>query len=366
MLNINVTKKIIAVALPALIIVIAMIVLFVSKRNKQRDNKSYSTHSSKSDKPITRNYPVMGTWADITLYGDSDAVDEAMTEIYNSFEKINTVCSRFDKNSELSRLNREAADHPFICSDILWDILQKSKFFYELSSETFDVTVTPLMKLWGFYRKQNRIPSDKEIKKVLEIVGFDKIIFNEKDHSVSFKVEGVDIDLGGIAKGYAVDYAFNNIKNPAIKSGLINLGGNIRCFPNPPPDKKYYNIAVRNPFNKNTLLNGSLHLLNKSLATSGDYEQFIMLDGKKFSHIINPKTGYPVNFMNSVTIVTKSALWCDALSTSIFLNGAKFAENIHKQYPNVDILLIESMVDKDSKIKVIKFGNIWKEVSISN
>ena len=111
-------------------------------------------------------------------------------------------------------------------------------------------------------------------------------------------------------------------------------------------------------------MDGTIKLVNTSLATSGDYEQFIILNGKRFTHIINPKTGYPVKDMAAVTIVAQSALLCDALSTTVFINGVKFADKIHKEFPNIDILIVKGFHDNPKTVKTFKVGHIWENIKI--
>ena len=354
-------KKIIPVLVPACIIVIALGVLFV----RTNSNSSNAVNEEVlTEKPAYRCYPIMGTWAEISLYGDKKNTDKALGIIQNIFNEVNDTCSRFKKDSELSELNRTAAERPFKCDDMLWDVLIKSKFFYELSDGAFDVTITPLMELWGFFRKQDKIPTHSQIKKALEKVGLNKVVFNKKDHSIYFKTKGIQIDLGGIAKGYAVDAAYDAVKNLDINAGVINLGGNIRTFPAPPPGRSFYSIGVRDPFDKDKIMNGAVQVLDRSLATSGDYEQYVIINGERFTHIINPKTGYPVKDMAADTIICSSALWADGLSTSVFLEGEDFAAKIHKKYPDIDILVVRGYKDKPETIKITKFGEIWQQVEV--
>jgi FAD:protein FMN transferase len=348
--------KYISALFPTLIILVAFGVLFFNNKNKTEEQQT------NLQQPTYRSYPIMGTWAEISLYGDKKDTDKAFDIVQKVFNEVNDTCSRFKKDSELSELNRTAAIKPFKCEKMLWDVLVKSKFFYELSGGSFDVTITPLMELWGFFRKQNKIPTHSQIKAALGKVGLNKVVFNEKDHSIFFKNKNIKIDLGGIAKGYAVDLAYEAIKYLNIKAGVINLGGNIRTFPNPPPGREYYSIGVRDPFDKNKIMNGTVKILGKSLATSGDYEQFVIIDGERFTHIINPITGYPIKDMAADTIICNSALWTDALSTSVFLKGEEFAANIHKKYPDIDILVVRGYKDKPSTIKITKLGKVWSQI----
>jgi FAD:protein FMN transferase len=344
------------------IIIIVVLFAFIILYDRKNSSAISDGGNAYIETPAYRTYPMMGTWAEISLYGNTEEVNKAFDRIQKVFNDVNNTCSRFKKDSELSQLNRTASEKPFKCDDMLWDILIKSKLFYEMSSGSFDITVPPLMELWGFYRKQNKIPSALEIKQVLKKVGLSKVVFNKRDHSVFFKTTGMKIDLGGIAKGYAVDLAYESVRSLNIKAGVINLGGNIRTFSSPPPGRKSYLIGVRDPFARNKIMNGTMKVLGKSLATSGDYEQYVIIDGERFTHIIDPRTGYPVKDMAADTIICKNALWADALSTSVFLNGEQFAQKIHEAFPEISILVVRGNKDVPSTIKIFKFGKIWEQI----
>ncbi|HJO93611.1 MAG TPA: FAD:protein FMN transferase [Victivallales bacterium] len=353
-------KKTLLFIITLIIVIVGLFhILNVSNKEQQLD-----TVVKNEENPVIRTYPIMGTWAQISLYGSQKNIDIAMSRIHKIFTEVNQSCSRFSSSDELYQLNKTAYYKPFKCSKMLWNVLVKSQYFYNLTDGRFDVTITPLMKLWGFYKKQNSIPSQAEVKTALAKVGLNKVIFDYKSHTVKFTKPGMSIDLGGIAKGYAVDLAYDSIKDLNIKAGVINLGGNIRCLPNPPPGKKDYLIGIRNPFNKSELMEGSLKLVNASLATSGDYEQYIILNGKRFTHIINPITGYPVKDMAETTIVAPSALWTDALSTSVFICGKKFAEKIHKKFKDISILIVKGYHDKPDTIKIYKYGKVWGKIKL--
>ena len=357
-------KKAIPIAIPAAIIIVAFIITVTLRENENgRNLKVEKNTSKKTNEPLYRCYPIMGTWAEISLYGDKKKSKKAADAIYDVFKRVNAVCSRFDKNSELSKLNKTAKKNPFKCSDMLWDILSKSRHFYDLSHGAFDVTITPLMKLWGFYRKQDKIPSDKQIKEALSKVGLNKVKFDEHNHSVYFTKHEMKIDLGGIAKGYAVDLAYEAANKNGVKAGIINLGGNIRCYSNPPPGKKDYVIGIRDPFEKDKIMKGAIKIKGQSLSTSGNYEQYVIIGGERFTHIINPKTGYPIKDMAAATVLCKSAIWADALSTSVFLNGEKFAKEIHEKFPGIDILVVTGYKENPNSIKIFKFGKIWDQIS---
>lgn len=308
--------------------------------------------------PLVKQYAVMGgIILEIKFYHSGELEQRAMKAAYAQVAAVDTTCNIYNPESEISKLNATAYNKPFKCSDLLWNVLMKSKKFYELSDGAFDISAGPLMKLWGFHRKRKSLPSQREIDKAKKLVGLNKVIFNEKDQSVKFTVDGIKFDLGGIAKGYAVDLAVEAAEKSGIKSGLINLAGNAYCFPEPPPGKKVYVIGVRHPKNK-TALCGAVDLLDQSVATSGDYERYVVINGQKYAHIMNPATGKPVQKMLSVTVVTPSATDSDALSTSIFIKGAKLAEKVRKEIPGTSVLIIKTD-ETGAKTEVIKIGDIW-------
>ncbi len=357
-------KQIFRLIIPA-VIVIAVIFLFFRMHNNsvnKRENMEVGT-SENQVKRYVRTYPIMHTWAQVTLYGDDPAkINTAMERIHSVFTKVDKTCNRFDPQSELYKLNQTAYEKPFKCEKILWGCLMQSKFFYKLSRGSFDVTATPLMKLWGFFRKQSKIPTKKEVDKALSQMGLNNVIFDKKNMTVKFKNPNIKIDLGGIAKGYAVDLAYDAVKDLNIKSGVINLAGNMRLFPEPPPGKSDYEIGIRNPLMiSNTI--GTIKTVNTSIATSGDYEQYVYLQGKRYTHIMDPATGKPVQNMLSAVIVAPSATWTDGLSTSVFIKGEKFARKIHKEYPKISILIMRENPDRPGVTETIQIGKIWKSAN---
>lgn len=317
------------------------------------------------DNSLLRQYPIMGTMAAVKLYGDDALTNKAADAIHAELRRVESICNLFDPKSELSRLNKSAAVKPFVCSKTLWNVLLEARHFHQLSDGAFDVTAKPLMDLWGFYRKRQRIPSGEEIVNALKNVGMDKVVFNPKYRSISFTQPGVTLDLGGIAKGYAVDRAADAAKALGLNCGMINLGGNIYCFPVPPPGKNAYTIGIRNPLNKNDIC-GTINVLDRSIATSGDYERTVTLEGKRYSHIMNVKTGYPVENTLSATVVTPLAVFADALSTSVFINGADFARKMVERIPATQCLLIQRGDAEPHELEITTIGDVWSDVNLTN
>lgn len=317
-----------------------------------------------SDKSVigTTHYSVMGgIILEVKLYGNPEDIDKVSSEIYKAVAEVDSTCNIYNPESELSRLNATAYDKPFKCSDLLWELLMESKKWYDTSNGAFDISATPLMKLWGFYRKRKTLPSEKELAEAKKAVGLDKVVFNNEEKTVKFTVPGMRLDMGGIAKGFAVERGAEVAGKMGVDTGLINLSGNAICLPKPFPGKKKYIIGVKNPLLKNTLC-GKIELLGQSIATSGDYERYVVIDGKHYAHIMDPRTGKPVENVYAVTVITPSATVADALSTTVFVNGQHFAEMIHDQFPSTEILIIRK--NDKGEPEMIKIGDSWEECNL--
>ena len=283
-------------------------------------------------------FPVMGTIAGFSLYTTGHQRFLAgCTAGKAAFEKVAGIANLYDRSSELSRLNANAANQEFPCSDIMWQLLMRAEKAFVESDGKFDITVKPLMELWGFYRKQQRPPSDAEINAALRKTGFKKLQFDRKKRTVKFTVPGMALDLGGIAKGYAADLAAEAILKQGISRGVIDLGGNLKLLPDLPPGKKCYTVGIRNPAKRNELLAEKLELPGgMAVASSGDYERFTVLAGKRYGHIIDPASGVP-GALPAVTVVCGSALDADIFSTSCYLGGGEAAGRLKKLYPDLQV-----------------------------
>ena len=371
----NNSKKFSALKIVFIIALIISTIKFIKNKkiNSNNNNNNSTANSTEKNKNIgvlTKSFNVMGTFARLKLFGTKEETEKAAKIVINQFNLINKHLNTFNKNSELSHLNATAFEKTFKCSPLLWDILKKCQTAYIISDGSFDVTAKPLMNLWGFYRKRPTptLPTKKEIKDVLTKVGFNKIILNNKEKSVKFTVQGMAIDLGGIAKGFAVDLAVEKLlEQQIIKGGIINLGGNLRILPQTNTclnKNELIKIGITNPF-KSRKTCGFIKLTNNSVATSGDYERFVTINDKRYGHIMNPKTGKPVENIYGVTIITPSATDADWISTTIFINGEKSAQKIINNYPNTAILIIKE--DQKGKIIVKKYSNlvdknIWNNI----
>lgn len=300
----------------------------------------------------------MGTVFEITAYvSDKYKADKAFNDVFKEINRLDYLMSNYKEESELSKVNKKAASEPTDCDNELAYVIEQSLRYSDITDGAFDITVGPLMKKWGFFKEQGRIPGKEELESVLESVSYKNIIIEEtikkslfRDPSivktVSFRNPGTQIDLGGIGKGYAVDIAAKVLKANGIRSALINFAGNIYAY-GKPPGKDSWVIGLQHPRKSEGLL-GSFEIKDKAVSTSGDYEKFFTIDGERYSHIIDPRTGYPVKGIVSVTIVTDNATRADALSTGVFVLGLEKGMDLIEKLADVEGVIIYE--DADSKL----------------
>jgi len=278
----------------------------------------------------TDNRVMMGTVIEVT-----SPYKEAAGIVFSEIKRIEGLLSKYKADSEISRINRFGK---LKVSPETFFIIKKAKEFWQASDGAFDITIAPLVDLWGFTDKKYSLPSEEKIKDTLRLIGYDKIILNDADNMIKFKLSGVKIDLGAIAKGYALDCAADKLIKSGIKSCLINAGGQVYCLGG--KFGKPWKIAIKEPRGRDFM--GYLELKDKSVSTSGDYEQFFIKDKRRYSHIFNPKTGYPANSgIVSVTVIASDGLTADALSTAIFVLGKEKSRELIKRFPDVEVKIIE-------------------------
>ncbi|MBC7319507.1 FAD:protein FMN transferase [bacterium] len=237
-------------------------------------------------------------------------------------EIMQDLQNKFDVNissSDVARINASSGINPVEVSADTLELLEEAIRISRLTKGAFDITIGALTKEWGFTDGNYRVPSEREIKDRLKLVNYNDIkIYDSK---VELAKRGMFLDLGGIAKGYAVDKVYEFLKSKGIKRAIINAGGTIKTIEREP--KRIWKIGIKDPTGSKGIL-GVLYLdSGLAVATSGDYERYFIKDGVKYHHLLNPKTGYPSKLCKSVTVVSKKAVEADALSTAIFVLGPK-------------------------------------------
>jgi len=265
---------------------------------------------------------VEGTWVamgtNITIVVEDNNVEKAVSAIMAAFDEINRLeklMSTTDPTSEIYALNNSGTEWVSVSSDVLY-VLQKAKYYSDLSNGSFDITVEPLVELWmEKVKTSGREPEPAELESAMKLVDWKNLVIDENSSRVRFLKEGMKITLGGIAKGYAADKATEILQQAGLKQGYVNMGGQIKGF-----GPKAWEIGIQHPRSSGELL-GILNLENSSVATSGDYNRFYFLEGKRVHHIIDPRTGRSAENCISVTVITENGIDADALSTAVFVAG---------------------------------------------
>lgn len=236
----------------------------------------------------------MDTIMNLKAYGKNSK--KAVTAAYERIDEIEQMASAQIATSDISQLNEKAGKEYVTVHPEVTKMLLTAIKYSELSDGAFDITVGPLIKLWGIGTENARIPSEDEIKEALSLVGYENIRIDENTNKVKLLKEGMSVDLGGIAKGFAADEVVKIFKEYGIKSALINLGGSSMYTLGNKPDTSYWSIAIQHPRkDKNDNYAGIIKMSNQALSTSGDYERYFIKDGKRYHHILNPFTGYPAD-----------------------------------------------------------------------
>ncbi|MDD5512743.1 MAG: FAD:protein FMN transferase [Candidatus Omnitrophica bacterium] len=272
----------------------------------------------------------MGTFIEVT---SSDR--RAPGIVFDEFKRIERLLSKYDSQSEIFRLNQQGR---LQASPETYDLIKRSKELSRVTAGAFDITVGPLMDIWGFADRDFQIPSRAQIRRALALVGSDKIILQDADNVVKLKIPGMKLDLGGIAKGFAIDRAVARLKSSGITSCLINAGGQVFCLGS--KSGVPWRVAIQDP--RNNDFRGYLELVDRTIATSGDYNQYFIRDNRRYSHIIDPRSGYPADSgVVSVTVISDQGALADGLSTAIFVLGKDKARLLVNDFPGTEVKVIE-------------------------
>ena len=287
----------------------------------------------------------MGTLVEIKLVAvDAQSAKTALTAAFAEIERIDKLMSFQSADNQLSRIN-QAAGRKRVGIDIeLFRFILRAKSYSKLTKGAFDISIGPLVKLWGFDTEQYRLPGEDEIKTHLPLVDYRHVIVLGMPPALFLNQAGMSIDMGGIAKGYAVDRVISILERYGIASAMVNAGGDIRAYGSK-PDGDLWKIGIQHPRDKKRILT-SLQIDRQAVVTSGDYERFFIEQEVRYHHILDPATGQPARGCQSVTLVAKEAIAADALATGVFVLG-----------PEEGMKLVESMKDTEAMI-VDAEGNI--------
>jgi thiamine biosynthesis lipoprotein len=321
----------------------------------------------------------MGSMFEIYLAGtDREAMLAGGEEALDEVERLERQLSHYRDDSDIARLNIHAREQWVRLEPRLYELLKHCHDLTMATEGAFDITAGPLIKAWGFFKGEGRIPSESERSEILDNLGTERILFDDQDQLVYFTNPKLEINLGAIGKGFAVDAAARTLHFFGIDHAVIHGGlSTIYALGEPPTDYPSHGsdepdtetesssliphplslptgwpFDIKDPRDRETVLE-TVYLNDQALSTSGNYEQFFEVDGMRYTHIIDPRSGMPVQGMMSVSVITDNAADSDALSTAFFVMGREATEEYCKAHPNIRVIMVE---ENEIDITVTKIG----------
>lgn len=296
---------------------------------------------------------LMGSRFEITVVAQSadegnGYIDAAVAEI----ERIEKLISSWDPNSQTSMINNNAGVQPVIVDKELFQLIKRALKISELTQGAFDISFASMDRIWKFDGSMNTMPTEEEIKESVSRVGFHNIVLNEEQTSVFLKFSGMKIGFGAIGKGYAADKAKALLQSMGVTGGIINASGDLTTW-GTQFDGNDWMVAITNPLNHEQVFSW-LPVVDAAVVTSGNYEKYVEFNGIRYTHIIDPRTGYPSTGIRSVTIFTKKAELADALSTSVFVMGLDIGMDFINQLKGVECIIVtdDNSIHTSENIKI--------------
>ena len=292
---------------------------------------------------------LMGSRFDISVIADSAENGEKYIAIaISEIKRIERIISSWDKNSETTKINQNAGVEPVKVSKELFELINRSLQISKITEGAFDISYASMDKIWKFDGSMTEMPSAKAIKRSVENVGYQNIVLDINKQTVFLKYKGMKIGFGAVGKGYAADMAKKLLQKLGVKGGLVNASGDLNCW-GKQDDGQSWKVGITNPLNKNKIFSW-FDIEDQAVVTSGNYEKYVNFNGKRYTHIINPKTGYPSTGIVSATVFAPKAELADALATSIFVMGTSVGIDLINQLKGVDCIVI----DDNNKIHTSK------------
>lgn len=309
-----------------------------------------------AQEPYKRTIKLMGSRFDITVVAKDPVegdvyIDMAISEI----TRIEKLISSWDPNSQTSKINRNAGIKPVQVDIELFNLIQRGIGISKLTDGAFDISYASMDNIWKFDDSMTVMPSEESIQASVAKVGYHNIILDKENHTVFLKLAGMKIGFGAIGKGYAADKAKELLKSKGVVAGIINASGDMNTW-GKQPNGKEWKVAITNPMNKNKVF-ALLPIQNGAVVTSGNYEKYVNFNNIRYTHIIDPRSGYPATGIISVTVFAPKAELADALATSVFVMGIEVGLNRIEQLSQVECIII------DEKGNIITSKNIEIEKS---
>ena len=289
---------------------------------------------------FNRTTKLMGSKFEITVVtNDSMEGNYYIDLAVNEISRIEKLISSWDKKSQTSEINRNSGIKPVIVNNELFQLIKRSIKISKLTDGSFDISYASMDKVWHFDGTMKEMPSENEIKKSVKKIGYQNIVLNEDNRSVYLKIKGMKIGFGAIGKGYAADKAKSLLIKKGVVAGIINASGDLNTWGTQPSGKNWM-VAIVNPLDKEKVFSW-MPLKNNAVVTSGNYEKYVKFNDVLYTHIIDPRTGYPATGILSVSIFTKTAELADALATSIFVMGKETGLDFVNQLKGVECIIID-------------------------
>lgn len=295
---------------------------------------------------------IMGTFSRIVVMAPDEASGRAgIQQALEAQKLVDQLMSYHRDDSELARINKHAYDRPVKIHAQTLAVLQKAVEISKRSQGTFDVTGAPLFDLWKQVGETNMRPSEEALEAAKAKVGWDKLELDPDNSTVRFQVPGMRIDLGGIAKGFAIDQSIRALQDHGALGAMVDIGGDIRCFGQAPPGKKFWSIGLQDPSVSATDIDQQhivliLKLTDQAVTTSGHYRRFTLVDGEKISHIIDTKTGQGSDRLSSVTIIAQDAITADGLATAVSVMGREKGLALIEEISGVEAIVMANDTDQ--------------------
>ncbi len=272
--------------------------------------------------------------------GDEEWANEKIEAGINEIRRIERLLTTFSEDSETNQVNQNAGIKPITVSRETFDLIRRSIRISELTQGAFDITYGSIDKrLWNFDQNMTSLPDKETAKKMVRLVNFRNIVMDEENCTVFLREKGMRIGFGGIGKGYAAERAKQVMKEQGVVSGVVNASGDMSAWGLQPNGEKW-TVGIVNPNSSHDIFS-YMTLTDMAVATSGNYEKFIIVDGKKYSHTINPRTGLPVTGIKSVTIITTNAEIADAMATPVMIMGIATGLDLINQMKDIEAVIID-------------------------
>jgi thiamine biosynthesis lipoprotein len=272
----------------------------------------------------------------IEAYGpDASTLPRILDEALDEVDRIDRLMSHYKPESPLSQLNRGARRGPVAVEPELFDFIAEAMRYSQESGGAFDITVGPLMKAWGFFGGDGHLPSDEQLSKARRSVGARHVVLDHRLRTIAFDDAGVEIDLGGIAKGYAVDRVASVLRRRGVAAALISAGGSSVYGLGAPPNHDGWTMAIEDPLESSKIA-FSVQLRDRALSIAGSSEKFFEVEGKRYSHIMDPRSGRPVQGVLTVAVLSRTATSGDGLDDALFVLGPRESEGYLRTLSEVD------------------------------